>query len=120
MWPRVVELMLGCWLLLTAFIFRGTPQLEAFVVNDAVAGGIVVICSLLCYWRPTRRAHVVTLLVGLGLAAYGYFVTERPGPPAAQNDIMVGLLLFIFAIIPTEASLPPEPWRRAREGRVQT
>jgi hypothetical protein len=34
-----------------------------------------------------------------------------PTPVALQNDLMLGLLLLMFAIVPNEASLPPEKWR---------
>jgi hypothetical protein len=113
MWARVVELMLGVWLILSPLIFRGTPGLEAYVVNDVIAGSLAVAFALLCFWRPTRRAHLATLLLGAYLALFGYFSADRPGPPAAQNDIVIGLLLMIFAVVPTEAARPPEPWRRA-------
>jgi hypothetical protein len=112
MWPRVVELTLGCWLVISPFIFRGTPAVGDYFVNDIVCGALAVILSLLCFWAPTRRAHLATLALGVWLAMFGYFSAERPGPPAAQNDLVIGLLLLIFAIIPTEASEPPIPWRR--------
>ena len=47
----------------------------------------------------------------LWLTGHGYFSAVRPGPPAAQNEIMVGLMLLVLAIIPNEASEPPVPWR---------
>lgn len=116
MWPRVVELMLGIWLAISPFVFRGTPEVREYAVNDAITGSLVVVVSLSCFWRPMRRAHLATLALGVWLAAFGYFSAERPGPPAAQNDIVVGLLLLVFAILPSEATLPPVPWRRATPG----
>lgn len=112
MWPRVIELALGCWLVLSPFIFRGTATAGDYAINDVICGALAVILSLLSFWSPARRAHLVTLALGMWLALFGYFSAERPGPPAAQNDLVVGLLLVILAIIPTEASEPPVPWRR--------
>ena len=112
MWARVVELMLGAWLVLSPLIFRNTTGRSEFAVNAVVCGSIVVILSLLCFWRPLQRASIGTLLVSLWLMVHGYVSAERPGPPAAQNEIVLGLLLLVFAIIPSEASLPPRPWRR--------
>jgi hypothetical protein len=63
-----VELMLGVWLILSPLIFRGTPGLEAYVVNDVIAGSLAVAFALLCFWRPTRRAHLAT--DDFGLMAY--------------------------------------------------
>jgi hypothetical protein len=113
MWARVVELMLGAWLVISPLIFRGTPGLEAYILNDILSGSLAILFALLCFWHRTRRAHLATLALGAYLAMYGYFSADRPGPPAAQNDIVIGLLLMVFAVVPTEAARPPEPWRRA-------
>ena len=112
MWPRVVEVMLGCWLLVTPFVFRGTPALDDFTTNAVVTGAIVIAASLLSFWHRTSRAHLVTLLMALWLAAHGYFSVARPGPPAAQNEIAIGLILLMFAILPSEANRPPTAARR--------
>lgn len=113
MWPRVVELMLGVWLVISPFVFRGTPELDRYVANDIACGTLVIVASLFCFWHPARRAHLVTLAISVWLAGYGYFSAPRPGPPAAQNEIIVGLLLLLFAILPSEATRPPESWRKA-------
>jgi hypothetical protein len=113
MWPRVVELMLGLWLVLSPFIFRGTESVEAFAAIDMTAGACVVILSLLSFWRRAEWAHLGTALLALALGTYAYFGWERPGPPAAQNEISVALILLLLAIVPNEASRPPKPWRRS-------
>jgi hypothetical protein len=115
MWARVVEVMLGGWLLISPFVFRDTPGLERYVVNDVISGGFAILFALLCFWPRTSRAHLATLVLGAWLASYGYFLAPRPGPPAAQNNIVVGLMLIVFAIVPTDAARPPGPWRKADE-----
>jgi hypothetical protein len=55
---------------------------------------------------------LLLLPVGAWLIAFGRFQQSPPLPPALQNDLVVGLLLLMFAIIPNEASLPPRAWRR--------
>lgn len=112
MWPRVAELTIGLWLILSPHIFRGTDAVEQFRAIDAVSGAAVIALSLLSFWRRTAWAHLGTALLGLGLAAFAYLAWARPGPPAAQNEIVAGLLLMLLAIIPNEASRPPAPWRR--------
>lgn len=111
MWPRVVEVTLGAWLLITPFVFRDSPAMDAYATNAMVSGSIVILASLLCFWHRTDRAYFVTLAVSLWLMGHGYFAAERPGPPPAQNEITVGLLLLLFAILPTETNQPPGPWR---------
>jgi hypothetical protein len=111
MWPRVVEIMLGCWLLVTPFVFRSTPHVDDYTMNAAVCGAIVITASLLSFWDRLRLAHVVTLLVSLWLAAHGCFFAERPGPPAGQNELVSGLLLLLFAVLPNEINDVARPWR---------
>ena len=111
MWPRVGEVALGCWLLLTPFVFRDTPALGNYTVSAVASGSVVILASLLSFWDRTRFAHIVTLFASFWLAAHGYFWAERPGPPAAQNELTVGLLLLLFAILPNEINAPPRPWR---------
>lgn len=111
MWARVAELMIGIWLTLSPFILRHTESLEHFVVIDVAAGSAVVILSLLSFWDRTARAHLVTAALALGLGLFAYFGWDRPGPPAAQNEITVAMLLLLLAIIPNEATRPPKPWR---------
>ena len=111
MWPRVIEAMLGCWLLVSPFVFRGTDAVDDYTTSALVSGGLIIAMSLLSFWEPGRLARFGTLGVSLWLTAHGYFGAERPGPPAAQNEIMIGLTLLLLAVIPNEASQPPRPWR---------
>jgi hypothetical protein len=111
MWARVVEVMLGCWLLVSPFVFRDTPHVSAFWTTDVATGCAAIVCSLAAFARPLARAHLLTGAAGVWLIASGYFSMPRPGPPAAQNEIVIGLLLAMLAVVPTEASRPPAPWR---------
>src|SRR5688572_25022582 len=113
MWPRVVECMLGCWLLISPFVFRYPGSWSGWWINDCATGLAVIGFALLSYWRPTRHMHLVTLLVALWLVLYGRFGHQHPFPPAAQNYITIGFLLMMLAIIPNHASQPPEAWRTA-------
>lgn len=113
MWARTSELMIGFWLILSPFIFRGTESVSELAGLHVAAGSAVVVCSLLSFWPQTAHAHLLTAALASGLTLYAYIGWERPGPPAAQNAITVGLLLMLLAIIPNEASRPPKPWRES-------
>jgi mono/diheme cytochrome c family protein len=114
MWPRIIETVLGAWLILTPFIFRGTHAVESLAFASSICGAIIVIVSLASFWRPVRRIHLTNGIIACWLIASAYFAWSRPGPPVAQNDIVVGLLLLMFFVIPTEGHLPSESWRRER------
>jgi hypothetical protein len=114
MWARTIELMLGVWLVLSPFVFRGTLGVEDFWSRDVCTGTAVILLSLLSFWSPLRRSRLATGVLAFGLVVSAWLAAVRPGPPAAQNEIVVGLLLLMLTIVPNEASLPPESWRRPR------
>lgn len=112
MWARVVEVTLGCWLALSPFIFRHDPEDRILWINDLLSAAAVVVFAVVSYWSPLRFAHLANFLVGLWLLAFGWWGSSPPAAPALQNDIVVGILLMMFAILPSEARLPPRPWRK--------
>ena len=111
MWARIVELLIGLWLVLTPVVFAGTESLDSYVLRDVGAGVLVIALAVLSFWERTAWAHLLTAAVALALGLAGYFGAERPGPPAAQNEIAIALTLLLFAIVPNEAARPPRPWR---------
>lgn len=116
MWARVVEVMLGCWLAVSPFVFRHSADERWLWTNDFACAFAVVALALLSYWPPLKHAHLATGAVALWLMGFGYFASPHPLAPALQNDLLVGLLLAMFAIIPNEANLPPQAWREFYAG----
>ncbi len=112
MWARVIEVMLGCWLAMSPFIFRHAADERVLWFNDLLSALAVVVLALVSFSPQLRCAHLAILVVALWLIGFGFWPSAYPAPPALQNDIVVGLLLLMFAIIPNEANLPPRPWRR--------
>ena len=118
MWARNIELMLGCWLIASPFVFRHLADQSSLWINDISCGSAVVVISLLSYAPRLKYVHLATAGVSLWLMLFGYFYQGYPTPPALQNDILVGLLLMMFAIIPNETTLPPPSWRNAPSDNV--
>lgn len=112
MWARVIEVMLGCWLGVSPFIFRHAADEKGLWLNDLFSAFAVIMLALVSFWPPLRYAHLAIVLVALWLIGFGFLASGYPAPPTLQNDILVGLLLLMFAIIPNEANLPPRAWRR--------
>ncbi len=119
MWARVVEVMLGCWLAASPFIFRHSAEDRMLWFSDLLSALAVMVLALLSFWRPLRFAHLGIVAVGLWLIAAG-FLAPYPTPAAFQNDIVVGLLLLIFAIVPNDANQPPKPWREFYQARERS
>lgn len=112
MWPRVVEVMLGAWLMMGPFIFPHAPGAVAIYWVDLVGGLVIASVSLLTWMHALRRLHLLHLVLGPALVAYGWFTF--PGP-ASQNHIATGLLLTMIAIIPPDTLTPPEAWQAPRQ-----
>lgn len=108
MWPRVCELAVATWLLVSGFGLSRTGALDTQLVplTAAVAVGMIFVAS-----RRWRHAHLLTVAVALGLILWGWMRFARPGPPAAQNAILSGLMLALLGIIPNQAMDPPVGWR---------
>ena len=113
MWSRVVEFMLGCWLAISPFIFAHPADEPTLWATDWIAACVVIAFALLSYWRPLRHIHLLTAVLACGLIAAGRFLSPGDVPPAAQNQIVVGLLLLMFALVPNHASRPPDAWYAA-------
>jgi hypothetical protein len=109
MWGRVVEIITAVWLALSPFIFRIQND-ESLVLVDTLLALTISILAGLSYWRPTQHAHLAILIFAVGLIVWGRF-TVVPPTPIHQNHIVVGLFLLMIAIIPNDASRPPEAWR---------
>ena len=119
MWVRVIETMLGLWLVLSPFIFGHYPAHQALWQNDFACGVAIVLLALGSFWPPLRHLHLLSLLVAGWLIGFGYVYGGYPAPPGAQNDIFLGLTLLLFAIIPNEANKPSRSWRRYYQQKAQ-
>ncbi len=119
MWPRVVEVMLGCWLLISPFVFRLPPG-ETFLWANSFAAGAVVIAISLAACKPSwERVRFLNLAVCAYLVLSAYFAPPGPWPPppAYQSWLVVALLILITAVIPTQSTRPPRAWQAFYENR---
>jgi hypothetical protein len=98
--------------MMSPFIFHRAMDVWQFWANDMAAGFAIVVLALASYWRPLRHAHLVILVVAGWLVGFGRFYASPPLPPPLQNDILVGLVLMLFAIVPNNASQPSKSWQR--------
>lgn len=119
MWARTAELMIGCWLLMSPFIFQHSPDDTYLWWGDLAAGSLLILFASLSFWHPTRRVHGLTPLVGLVLIGTGFAAQPHPIPPGLQNYIVVGLLVIMTGIIPSNALMPPEAWEELEKSRQE-
>lgn len=109
MWARVSEALLGAWLIVSAGVFSHIAT--GYLVNDVACGALVMILALLPFRESMRYVHWGILPVSIWLVGISYFTAPHPAPGHLVNDLFVGTLLVMFAVVPTEASMPPPEWR---------
>jgi hypothetical protein len=106
MWGRYAELLLGSWLIASPFVLSPERQLM-----ELLCGSSFIVLASLSFVQRFRTAHRVSIVIALLFASAAYFGASYPPSAAQQNDIIAGLLVLMFAIVPSEASLPPRTWR---------
>jgi len=108
----VSEIFVAAWMAMSPFLFGHFPSDRARWWNDLVAAAAILLVSTLSLWPPLRRLHLVNVAVAAWLIGFGWLAGGHPAPPASQNEILTGLVLLLFAIVPNDASRPPRGWRR--------
>lgn len=109
MWARIAEVLISIYLSLSSFFFPYPQPLWMF--NLCIASWIWFF-YFATFYHPLRNFHYYNLFAALALIVYAFIQPDSPPPPPFQNYVVIGLVLFIFGIIPNHASIPPEPWRR--------
>lgn len=112
MWPRYCELIFAVWLIASGWLLEN-PDPGPYRAVAVAAGVLTVALDLLSITFVKPYAYLGVLGVGAGLLGYAYFAAPAEAQ-GTQNAIIVALLLLMFAILPTEASLPPRSWRDLR------
>ena len=114
MWPRLMEMGIGAWLIASAWLLPQNADTRAFQINDWICGSAIIALAGLSFWPALRRAHLIEIGVGLWMLGFAYFTSPSPAPPAVQSEILAALFLLNFAIIPSKALDPPQAWRDFR------
>jgi len=109
MWPRIVEVMLGLWLVLSPLIFRLEAGDLALTINHLIYGTATMVVALIAI--RVRFLRAVLVAIGLWLVGYGYVVGGSPAAPEYLNLIVIGVLLGALGLIPTDCLQPTHSWR---------
>lgn len=109
MWARNCELILGVWLILSRFVFLSQDW------DGLVTGFFVILFAALSYHDKLNKMHLFQALPAAWLLYVGYTYPTPWLPFYLQNYILVALSILMFAIIPSNASDHPRPWKRFLE-----
>lgn len=109
MWARISELILGVWLLISHFIFL------TGLWDDIASAFLIFLFASLSYIDKLNKMHLNQVFPAGWLLYLGYSYPTPILPFGFQNYILVALTLLMFALIPSNASDLPRPWRRFLE-----
>lgn len=115
MWARVVEVTMGIWLAMSPFLFHLSYEQPAYWWNDFACGALVMTFALASFWPPTQHAHLLQIAVGLWLMGWAYaneFSLEEHASAAMQNDVTVGFMLLMVAILPNHSTRCTPSWEQ--------
>lgn len=105
MWPRIFELLIAFWLILSHFLLRYDG------IADFTAAVLVAFFALLALFERFAKAHLLQI-IPIGILFYvSYSYPSYELPFALQNFIVTALTLLFFFILPTDACSPPKQWR---------
>ncbi len=105
---RKMNLVLGAWLFVSAFLWTHTP---ADRVDDWLVGLAIVVFSVVALTAPAARWVNTAVSAWLFVSA---FALPHVHAGTRWNEVLVGLFVFFISIVPTEVTaegLAGEPHR---------
>ncbi|NGX38982.1 MAG: hypothetical protein KR126chlam1_00300 [Chlamydiae bacterium] len=111
MWARVVEFMIAVWLAISPFIFGYPDQSFFYWTNDLICSSLIAFFALISFYTRLRKMHLCQLFVSLWLFSVSFYLRTTGLQAPLQNYVVIAFLLLMIAIVPTDATQPPKPWR---------
>jgi hypothetical protein len=95
--PRIVNVIIGVWLFISAFIW---PHTQAQLTNTWICGVLCVIFALVAMAVPWVRYLNTLLAIWLFISAWA-LPTMNAG--TIWNNVLCSIAIFVASLIPTEA-----------------
>jgi hypothetical protein len=94
--PRMVNIVLGVWLFLSAFLW---PHTQAQLTNTWIVGVLCVIFALIAMAVPWVRYLNTLLAIWLFISAWAL---PMGSPGTIWNNVLVAIAIFVASLIPSE------------------
>lgn len=100
-WTRWINVILGGWLVLSAF---GWPDSTGSRVNTVIVGVLVIAVALWAMVRPGMRVTNTLLAAWL---AFSSLVVPHVTSTTVANNLIVAVLVFIVSLLPGRPTAQP-------------
>ncbi|HZU84437.1 MAG TPA: SPW repeat protein [Polyangiaceae bacterium] len=101
--PRIINVILGVWLFISAFIW---PHTQAQMTNTWICGVLVVIFALVSMAVPWVRYLNTLLAIWLFISAWA-LPTAHAG--TIWNNVLVAIAVFIVSLVPNATTATGAP-----------
>jgi uncharacterized membrane protein len=105
-WPRWLNLVLGVWLFISAFVW---PHTASEQTNAWIVGILMVVAAVWAMYAPPVRFVNTVLAIWLFFSSLG-FVHQNAG--TLWNNLILAVVVFIVSLIPSNAATMPTGGRR--------
>jgi len=93
-WPRGVNIVLGAWLFISAFVW---PHTDSSATNTWIVGLLIVVGAIIALYVPWVRWVHAVLAVWLFLST---LVFPHVDAGTMWNNTIVAILVFLLALVP--------------------
>lgn len=101
-WPSWINLLAGIWVFLSPWIW-GFSAVRTPLWNNVIFGALVAITAIVVI-RGARAASWWNALFGIWLIISPFVLRYGMMGRAAWNDVVLGIIITIVALIPTRSS----------------
>ena len=108
-WPRIAEIILGIWLLISRFLLPYVTY--TFNGIDWVVPFLIFLFAGLSFIAKLNKIHLLHVIPASWLFYIAYSYPTPWLPLGLQSDILVAITLVTFAILPSHASDHPRAWQ---------
>ena len=110
MWPRIIEIVMAVWLAAGSRVLAPESAPTWAATADLACAVFVAAVSLASMLTRLRKLHLINLFAACGVIVLAYVSGSSVADALRQNYMLVGLMLGMFAILPSRASRPPLAW----------
>ena len=113
MWARIIEFIIAIWLISSSRLFYHPANPDFFWVSDLICGAAITVFALFSLKGSLQKLHLCSIGIALYLVVLGFSSSAFPPPALFQNYLILGLLLLMFALVPSSPSLPPAVFKES-------